>query len=117
MMAMMRASSLRGYMTLMRQLGADPLPALRRQRIAPESLQDDDALIPMRAGMQLLEASAALTGCPDFGLRLAQHRDIGVLGPLAIAIQNAPTVGQAVDYCIRYLFMHAPRHIQLSSAD
>jgi hypothetical protein len=67
--------------------------------------------------MQLLEASAALTGCPDFGLRLSQHRDIGLLGPLAIAIQNAPTVAQAVDYCIRYLFMHAPRHIQLSSAD
>ena len=107
MMEMVRASSLRGYMTLMRQLSADPLPALRRHRIAPESLQDEDALIPMRAVMQLLEASAALTGCPDFGLRLAQHRDIGLLGPLAIAIQNAPTVAQAVDYCIRYLFMHA----------
>ena len=115
MMGMVRASGLRGYMTLMRQLSADPLPALRRHRIAPESLQDEDALIPMRAVMQLLEASAALTG--DFGLRLSQHRDIGMLGPLAIAIQNAPTVAQAVDYCIRYLFMHAPRHIQLSSAD
>ena len=107
-MGMVRASGLRGYMTLMRQLGADPQPALRRHRIAPESLQDEDALIPMRAVMQLLEASAALTGCPDFGLRLSQHRDIGLLGPLAIAIQNAPTVAQAVDYCIRYLFMHAP---------
>ena len=105
-MGMVRASGLRGYMTLMRQLGADPLPALRRHRIAPESLQDEDALIPMRAVMQLLEASAALTG--DFSLRLSQHRDIGMLGPLAIAIQNAPTVAQAVDYCIRYLFMHAP---------
>jgi AraC-like DNA-binding protein len=108
MTAMVRASGLRGYVTLMRQLGADPLPALRRHGIAPESLQDEDALIPARAVMQLLEASAALTGCPDFGLRLAQHQDISVLGPLAVAMQNAPTVARALDYCIRYLFMHAP---------
>lgn len=105
---MVRASGLRGYMGLMRQLGADPLPMLRRYRIAPESLGDEEALISLRSTVQLIEASAAASGCPDFGLRMARGQDISVLGPLAIAMQNAPTVGHAMDYVSRYLFVHSP---------
>ena len=84
---MVRASGLRGYMTLMRQLGTDPTPLLRRYRIAPASLADDEALIPMLAVARLLESSASAARCPDFGLRLANHQDISVLGPVAIAIR------------------------------
>src|SRR5579859_5308979 len=108
MTAMVRASGLRGYRALMRELGADPLEMLRRHRIPPESLDDDEALISLRAVVQMLEASAAATGCPDFGLRLAHSQDISVLGPLAIAMQNAPTVAHALDYASRYLFVHSP---------
>jgi AraC-like DNA-binding protein len=108
MTALVRASGIRGYGLLMRQLGADPIAMLRRYRIAPESLEDEEALISLRAVMQVLEASAAATGCPDFGLRLAYSQDISVLGPLAIAMQNAPTVAHAFDYASRYLFVHSP---------
>ncbi len=105
---MVRASGLRGYMTLMRQLGTDPTPLLRRYRIAPASLADDEALIPMLAVARLLESSASAARCPDFGLRLANHQDISVLGPVAIAIRNAPTVASALDTASRYLFVHSP---------
>lgn len=105
---MVRASGLRGYSALMRELGAEPLDMLRRYRIAPEALQDDDALLSLRAVVHLLEASAAATGCADFGLRLSLSQDISVLGPLAVAMQNAPTVAGALDYASRYLFMHSP---------
>jgi AraC-like DNA-binding protein len=108
MTAMVRASGLRGYTALMRELNADPLGMLRRYRIAPEALQDDDALLSLRAVVHLLEASAAATHCPDFGLRLSHSQDISVLGPLAIAMQNAPTVASAMDYASRYLFVHSP---------
>jgi AraC-like DNA-binding protein len=107
MTAMVRASGLRGYVALMRQLKADPVEMLRRYHIAPESLQDDEALVSLRATVHLLEASAAATACPDFGLRLSYSQDISVLGPLAIAMQNAPTVAQALDYASRYLFVHS----------
>ena len=105
---MVRAGGVRGYGALMRELGADPIAMLRRYRIAPQSLDDDDALISLRAVVQLIEASAAATRCADFGLRMARHQDISVLGPLAIAMQNAPTVGRAMDYASRYLFVHSP---------
>lgn len=105
---MVRASGLRGYEALMRELNADPVEMLRRYRIAPESLQDDEALLPLRATVHLLEASAAAAECPDFGLRLSLSQDISVLGPLAVAMQNAPTIARALDYASRYLFVHSP---------
>ena len=99
MTAMVRASGLQGYQSLVRGLGADPLKLLQRQRIAPESLNDDEALIPVRSVVNLLEASAAATQCPDFGLRLAQKQDISLLGPLAIAMlfRHESVVGEVIE--------------------
>ena len=108
MITSVRTSVLNGYLTLMRQLGVDPAELLRRYHIAPESLADEDALLSLRSVTQLLEASAAGTGCPDFGLRLSNQQDITVLGPLAIAMQNAATVGEALGYASRYLFVQSP---------
>lgn len=105
---MVRASGLRGYEALMRKLGADPVAMLRRYRIAPEALQDDDALLPLRSVVHMFEASASATRCPDFGLRLSEGQDISVLGPVAIAMQNAPTVASAIETISRYLFVHSP---------
>ncbi len=105
---MVRASGLRGYGTLMRQLGVDPLPLLRRYRIPAPALADEDALLSLRAVVHLLEASAEVTDCPDFGLRLSHLQDISVLGPLAIVMQNAPTVRSAIEDASRYLFVHSP---------
>src|SRR3546814_9876899 len=50
---------------------------------------------------------STITECADFGLRLADQQDISVLGPLAIAMQHAPTVAAALDIISRYLFVHS----------
>ena len=105
---MVRAAALHGYAALMRSLGADPAPLLRRYRLPSGSMTDEDALLSLRSCVHLLEASAAETGCTDFGLRLSQAQDIGVLGPLGIALQNAPTVREAWDYTSRHLFVQSP---------
>lgn len=105
---MVRASGLQGYADLMRSLGADPAALLRRYRIPPASLSDEDALLSLRSCVHLLEASAVETGCADFGLRLSRVQDIRVLGPLGIVLQNAPTVREAWDYTSRHLFVHSP---------
>src|SRR5262249_49658379 len=108
MTAMVRASGLWGYTALMRELGADPVKMLKRYHIDPDALEDDDALLPLNAVVQVIEMSAMATRCGDFGLRMAQSQDINVLGPLAIAMQNASTVGRAMEYASRYLFVHSP---------
>lgn len=107
MTAMVRASGIRGYTALMRQLGTDPLPMLRRYRIPPESLDDDEALLSLRAVTHLLEASSTETGCADLGLRIANTQDIGILGPVGVVIQNAATPKEALRLTSRYLFIHS----------
>lgn len=105
---MVRARGLQGYVALMRSLDHDAGTLLRRYRISPESLTDEDALVSLRAGVHLLEDSAVETGCADFGLRLSRMQDVGVLGPLAIVLQNAPTVRKAWDYVSHHMFVHSP---------
>ncbi|WP_250456319.1 AraC family transcriptional regulator [Caballeronia sp. ATUFL_M2_KS44] len=105
---LVRASGLRGYPALMRNMGHDPIPLLRRYHIAEESLDRDDTLISLRSATHLLEASAEVTRCGDFGLRLSSHQSIDVLGPLSIVLRNAPTIRDALNDVIRYLFVHSP---------
>ncbi len=76
--------------------------------MAEESLDRDDSLISLRSATHLLEASAEVTGCGDFGLRLSTYQSVDVLGPVSIVLRNAPTVRAAVDDVIRYLFVHSP---------
>jgi AraC-like DNA-binding protein len=105
MTAMTRAGALRGFPALVRQLGGDPEALLHRHRLGVHALDNEDALIPSRAGIQLLEDAAQALTCPDFGLRLAQVQDVSTLGPLAIAIQHARTVREAATSASRYIFV------------
>ncbi|MEM5421176.1 AraC family transcriptional regulator [Paraburkholderia ferrariae] len=108
MAALTRASGLRGYPSLMRAMGFDPVPLLARHHIAEASLDGSDVMVPLRAVAHLLEASAEATGCGDFGLRLSRCQTIDLLGPLAIAALNAPTVGDGLAYVMRHLFVYSP---------
>ncbi|WP_267874486.1 AraC family transcriptional regulator ligand-binding domain-containing protein [Duganella fentianensis] len=92
----------------MRELGCDPEPLMRRYHIDPALLGQEDAWVSLRAATHLMEASAEATGLGDFGLRLSAYQSIEVLGPLAIVIRNAPTVREALNDVIRYLFVQSP---------
>jgi AraC-like DNA-binding protein len=108
MTAVIRTGALRGYQNLVRELGGQPLRLLRRHDIQPASLEDEDALIPLRSLLHLMEATAQTLDCPDFGLRLGQRQDIGILGMLALAIQHSRTVDEALQCASRHLFVHSP---------
>jgi AraC-like DNA-binding protein len=103
-----RAGGLRGYTALVRELGGDPLRLTRASGIGDDVLGDEDSLIPYRQLIHLLETTAAELAQPDFGLRLAASQDIGVLGPLAVAMQNSATVEEAVQCATTYLFIQSP---------
>jgi AraC-like DNA-binding protein len=104
---MVRAAGLRGLPELVDRLGGDGAALLARFRIPPEALTSDDAVIRAAAAGRVLETAAAELACPDLGLRLAGQQNTAVLGPLAIAIENSPTFGAALDCASRFLFVHS----------
>jgi len=103
-----RVGGLRGYKELVRRLGADPKLFTRACGIPDGLLDDEDALMPYRQLIQLMELTATELGLPDFGLRLASNQDIGILGPLSVAMQNSETVEQALRCATTYLFVQSP---------
>jgi AraC-like DNA-binding protein len=106
--SMVRGASLRGLPELVDSLGGDGAELFTRFRIPPAALASDDAVIPTSAAGRVLETAAAALGCHDLGLRLAGQQNATVLGPLALAIENSPTFGDALDTANRFLFVHSP---------
>jgi len=101
--AMVQAQSLRGYQELVGDLGGNPTRLLRQAGIDPAALNRLTAFISFEAVTDLLERSAAELRCPDFGLRLAERQDIGILGTLAVAMRYSATVGEAMQCASKYL--------------
>ncbi len=106
MNAMVQAQSLRGYRELVTDLGGSPTRLLRKAGIEPAAINRLTAFISFESLIDLLERSADDLGCADFGLRLAERQDIGVLGTLAVAMRYSTTVGEAMRCCSKYLHVY-----------
>jgi AraC-like DNA-binding protein len=100
--ALVQAQSLRGYPELVRELGGNPIPLLQDAGIDPADLNRLTVFVDFEAQMNLLERSAAELRCPDFGMRLAERQDIGVLGTLAVAMRYSATLGEAIQCVCKY---------------
>jgi AraC-like DNA-binding protein len=108
MTATVRVAGLRGFEQLVRSLHGNPGKLARDCGIDLDTLSNEDALIPYRQLIQLTEHCATVLHSPDFGLRLAAFQDIGVLGPLAVAMQNSSTVEEALRCAASHLFVQSP---------
>jgi AraC-like DNA-binding protein len=103
-----RIRSLTGYMDLVRELGADPLPLLKRCSISPERIESGDDVVPHASQIRLFEITAEETRCPDFGLRIARRQSVDMLGPLAVIGRNSRTVREAVLGMATHMYAYAP---------
>jgi len=101
--ALVQAQSLRGYTELVRDLGGNPTRLLRQAGIDPGDLNRLAVFIDFEAQIDLLERSAAELHCPDFGIRLAERQDVGILGTLAVAVRYSATLGEAMRCASKYL--------------
>lgn len=108
MRPLIRTSALSGYKELVRELGGNPEALLLQFNIDPERLDDLDYLIFFHSLMQVLEASAKLLRCPDFGLRLSAKQTMETLGPIAIMARTSNTAGDALFCIARYIAHHSP---------
>ncbi len=106
MAAMVRAQALRGYRELVAELGGDPARLLRAAKIKGAAFDVPDSLVGFGSVVELLERSAHDLACPDFGFRLAERQDIGILGPLSVAMRYSATVGEAMRCASRYIYVY-----------
>jgi AraC-like DNA-binding protein len=103
---MIRSSLLAGYSELTRSLGGHPQRLLRASGINPRLETDQDGYVSFSALCDLLERTAAATGCESFGLRLSQAQGIDSLGPLGFALQNCATLREAMDEWRQFQSVH-----------
>jgi AraC-like DNA-binding protein len=91
---------------LLRESGIDPAPLLAAAGIAASVFDDAATRVPFVDGARLLFDAARATGREDFGLLVAQRFEFASLGLLALLMQRAPTVGDALRGLERHLQLH-----------
>lgn len=105
---MVRSSGLSGIMRLMESFEMDINDLLRKNKITQEQLQNTESFIPLSSVTNILEECAVLTNCDSLGLELSKYQNIDVLGPVAMVIKNAKTMGDAIALATKYLHIHSP---------
>lgn len=101
-----RSQILTGYAPLARSLGLLPEQLVQMVGLDLSLVNDLDARISARAFAELLERSAEAARVEDFGLRLAESRDVGILGPIGIVIHQEPDLRSALRSLVQYLPVH-----------
>ncbi len=100
--------TLRFFPELVRDLGGDPAPLMRRAKIDPFIFERRDSVLEYRAFVLLLELAAHELSCPDFGLRLGMLQGAHkVIGPVGVVMKNSKTVGQALGYCAKHIHAYS----------
>jgi AraC-like DNA-binding protein len=102
-MLLVRAASLTGYVELAGTLQLNPHPLLEAVGLPRACLSNPDMKIDANSGRQLLEDSAERTHEESFGLRLAEHRLLSNLGPLALIVREGPTARKALEALAKYI--------------
>jgi AraC-like DNA-binding protein len=101
---------LTNYAEVARFCGLDPDLMLKEAGIDPAALGDPDRMISRVAAAQLLEDSAASSGCQSFGLLMAEGRPLSRLGPLSLLMTHRETARGAIDALIQYQSVLSEAH-------
>lgn len=103
-----RASLLRGLPALVSGFGGSGDEFLAARGVDAEASMRRDAYISLHTLERLLDDAAEQCQRFDFGLQMAAQQDLQILGPMAIAMGNSPTVGEALECANRFVFVFSP---------
>lgn len=106
MTPLVRSACLTNYVPLAESAGLNAHALLSEAGIARSCLENPDLKISAPAFSRLLEASARASGWQNFGLKLAETRQISVLGPLALVVREQATGRKALDALFLHLRLH-----------
>ncbi|HYJ56359.1 MAG TPA: AraC family transcriptional regulator [Mycobacterium sp.] len=108
MASLIRATNLRGYSDLVRELGGDPQVFRSRFHIPAGVEHEEDAFVSFESFVRMLEATAEDLSCHDFGLRLSSWQGLDILGPIAVIARNAQTLLAGLESIASYFYVHSP---------
>lgn len=101
-MHQMRAVTLTSYLEVAASVGLDGPRLLRQAGIGAELLASPESRLPAGAVIGLVDRSAALSGCENFALLMAEARSFASLGPLALLLERLPNVRAMVRAAIDF---------------
>jgi AraC-like DNA-binding protein len=102
MVAYVRAAALSNFVEVARQVGLDPMAALRVGGIDPRALGDPEMRLPVDDVATLLERAAEASACPTFALRMARSRQLSSFGAISLLITHQATLREALATIIEY---------------
>ena len=106
MTQLIRSASLEGYVALARACGLDPYKILDSAGIPRSCLTQPDLKLSIESYRLLLEESASLSGADDFGVRLAESRQLSTFGPVGLVVRQQPTVRKAIEALAQNIRLH-----------
>ncbi|MBV8620904.1 MAG: AraC family transcriptional regulator [Curvibacter sp.] len=102
MHTLVRAAALTNYMQVAEQLGLNPIEQLREVGLTPGMLEPRDRLISLDSTVRLLERSASKANCPNFGLRMAELRQLAHFGVTSILLSHQRCPRDVLQMTIQY---------------
>ena len=106
MIELMRSAALTSFPELARSLGLNPDALIAAAGIDRRALADPDMRIPVESAAELLEMAAQQSGVEAFGLRLAETRQLSIIGRIGLLLREEATVGDAFRSVHRYIALH-----------
>ena len=106
MTELIRSACLTAFPEVARSVGLRPDALLAAVGIDKRALDDAEMRIPASAVGQLLERAALQSNTDTFGLRLAETRQLSVLGPIGLLLREEPTVRHALQSLAKYIYLH-----------
>lgn len=102
MATLVRAAVLTNYLEVAQHLGVNAQAELSAVGLTRSMLQDPDQSIPVLGAVQLLEHSAASSGCQTLGLRMAESRQFSDLGAVALLLTHQATLRDVLQMTVQY---------------
>jgi len=102
MSPLVRAATLTNFFEVSKNLGFNPQTLLREFGLSRALLADPEQRIPADSAVKLLEQASIVSGCGNFGLRMAESRTLSDFGVVSLLISHQRTLRDALSVTMQY---------------
>ncbi|WP_433765416.1 AraC family transcriptional regulator [Pseudomonas putida] len=102
MTKLVRAAVLTNYLEVTQYLSFNPRDVLASAGLSRTQLQAPEQRISIDAAVRLLEDTAAATGCQNFGLSMAESRQLSDFGVVSLLLSHQRTLREALQVVVNY---------------